>query len=357
MSEFYNKIEDFSNNAITNIKNNCFNEEAVKMYLVLPFLQNILGYDTYNPNEVRPEFSADFKDKQKNRVDYVILSNDKPIIAIECKAINENLSKHVGQLRNYFTPSGVQVGILTNGICWQFYTDTKNINIMDDEPFFTLNFENIETNKTLKEQDLKILQNLHKQNYNINDIKNQITNKILLKKLIQEIKNCSNGSSDFVRFILSKINIGSSITQKKIDEYKEIVILAFKQFINNQTNSVNTNTENTICKISNTTIIKEDNNTNNITQKSTTTKKNYFSFYKKGIKNGDKITFISDKGITATVVNEKEVEYQGKIWKLSPLVYEIYKNKNQLNSSGAYHGGAYFEFNGIKLTDLPDIKE
>ena len=38
MSEFYNKIEDFSNNAITNIKNNCFNKEAVKMYLVLPFL-------------------------------------------------------------------------------------------------------------------------------------------------------------------------------------------------------------------------------------------------------------------------------------------------------------------------------
>jgi len=81
-----------------------------------------------------------------------------------------------------------------------------------------------------------------------------------------------------------------------------------------------------------------------------------FSFYKKGLKNGDKITFIKDKNIVATVCGEREVEYKGQVWKLSPLTYKIFEERGELNKSGAYQGVAYFEYNGIKLKDLPDIK-
>ncbi|MDR1008760.1 MAG: GIY-YIG nuclease family protein [Rickettsiales bacterium] len=79
-----------------------------------------------------------------------------------------------------------------------------------------------------------------------------------------------------------------------------------------------------------------------------------FSFYKKGLKNGDKIVFANDETIVAKVVGEREVEYGGQIWKLSPLVYKIFEQKGQLNSSGAYQGAKYFKFNGKKLTDLSD---
>jgi predicted type IV restriction endonuclease len=34
------------------------NEEATKMALIAPFIQ-ALGYDIFNPTEVKPEFSAD----------------------------------------------------------------------------------------------------------------------------------------------------------------------------------------------------------------------------------------------------------------------------------------------------------
>jgi len=80
-----------------------------------------------------------------------------------------------------------------------------------------------------------------------------------------------------------------------------------------------------------------------------------FSFYKKGVKDGEEIVFIADKEITAKVVGEREVEYCGQIWKLTPLTYKIYEQKGELNNSGAYQGAAYWQYKGKRLRDLPDI--
>ena len=79
-----------------------------------------------------------------------------------------------------------------------------------------------------------------------------------------------------------------------------------------------------------------------------------FSFYRKGLQDGDEIHFIADKTLTATVTGEREVEYGGQTWKLSPLTYKIFEDKGQLNSSGAYQGANYWQWHGKKLKDLPD---
>ena len=80
-----------------------------------------------------------------------------------------------------------------------------------------------------------------------------------------------------------------------------------------------------------------------------------FSFYKKGLKNGDVITFKNDGSITAKIVGEREVEYGGQVWKLSPLTYELYEERGELNTSGAYAGADHFKYKNKKLRDLPDI--
>lgn len=80
-----------------------------------------------------------------------------------------------------------------------------------------------------------------------------------------------------------------------------------------------------------------------------------FSFYKKGLKDGDVITFSTDRNITAVVASEREVMYDAQLWKLSPLTYKIFEQKDQLNSSGAYQGAAYWTFDGRKLKDIPDV--
>lgn len=79
-----------------------------------------------------------------------------------------------------------------------------------------------------------------------------------------------------------------------------------------------------------------------------------FSFKKKGIDKGSIITFIKDKNITAKVIGEREVEYNGTAWKLSPLALKLFEERGVANKSGAYQGAACFEYNGKKLKDLPD---
>ena len=80
-----------------------------------------------------------------------------------------------------------------------------------------------------------------------------------------------------------------------------------------------------------------------------------FTFYKKGLKNGDEIVFKDDEKIIAKIVGEREVEYDGQIWKLSPLAYKLYEQRDGLNESGAYAGADYFKYKGKKLRDLTDI--
>lgn len=79
-----------------------------------------------------------------------------------------------------------------------------------------------------------------------------------------------------------------------------------------------------------------------------------FSFYRKGLKIGDNISFKSDKNIVAVVVGEREVDYGGQIWKLSPLTAKIYDDKGEVNNSRSYQGPIYWTYQGKRLTDLPD---
>ena len=73
------------------------------------------------------------------------------------------------------------------------------------------------------------------------------------------------------------------------------------------------------------------------------------------MKNGDEIIFKDDEEIKVKIVGEREVEYEGQRWKLSPLAYKLYEQRGELNASGAYAGADYFKYNGKKLRDLPDI--
>jgi len=99
------------------------NEDATKLVSVQPFIR-ALGYDTQNLGEVFPEFKADAKISGGERVDYAILSEDKPIIFIEAKAVNILLNEsNWKQLYNYFNAKEVRLGILTNGIMYRFYAE------------------------------------------------------------------------------------------------------------------------------------------------------------------------------------------------------------------------------------------
>ena len=67
---------------------------------------------------------------------------------------------------------------------------------------------------------------------------------------------------------------------------------------------------------------------------------------------GETISFCPDSSITAKVVSDKEVEFEGRRWLLSPLTRELFRRMGMLNKSGAYKGSQYWSFDGIKLSSI-----
>lgn len=72
---------------------------------------------------------------------------------------------------------------------------------------------------------------------------------------------------------------------------------------------------------------------------------------------GKYITYIYDKNISVKVVGDRDVEFEGKKWKLSPLVRELETRRGKVNSSGSYSGPVYWEYNGINIVEYYENEE
>ncbi|MBO7133522.1 MAG: GIY-YIG nuclease family protein [Bacteroidales bacterium] len=75
-----------------------------------------------------------------------------------------------------------------------------------------------------------------------------------------------------------------------------------------------------------------------------------FKFSMVNIPIGTKITFIPT-GLTVIVASDDQIEYEGRIYKLSPFV-GTFMPAEKRNTSGAYQGAKYFSYNGKVLDDL-----
>lgn len=120
-------------------------EEATKTALILPFLQ-ALGYDSFDPRVVVPEYTADIGTKKGEKVDYAVKRDGEIIFLIEAKCAGVCLdATKAGQLHRYFhnAPS-TRIAILTDGIRYEFFSDLDKPNIMDERPFMVFDFANIE---------------------------------------------------------------------------------------------------------------------------------------------------------------------------------------------------------------------
>jgi hypothetical protein len=185
----------------------CRNEESTKLYLVLPFLA-MLGYDLTDPSEIYPEHSADFDAPNEKKVDIAVLRDGRPIIAIECKKVGTDLANERGQLRSYFNALlSAKVGMLTNGIVFEFFVDAEEPNIMDDEPFLTIDLETISTAGAVSDV-VETLLELTKGRYSPESIAEiahiQLVRGRLRTALIGEL---ASPSEDFCRVLLQKVGI------------------------------------------------------------------------------------------------------------------------------------------------------
>jgi predicted type IV restriction endonuclease len=213
--DFKDQIKQLSER-ILKLKDNIQTEEATKNAFIMPFIQ-ALGYDVFNPLEILPEYTCDIGIKKGEKIDYAVLKDEQPIILIECKHCDQNLSLHDGQLLRYFHVSKAKFGILTNGINYRFYTDLVDANKMDEKPFFEIDMLN------LKDTQIEELKKFHKSYFDIskivgtaNELKYTNEIKIILNRELKE------PSEPFVRFFTSQVYNGR-VTASILEFFTELV--------------------------------------------------------------------------------------------------------------------------------------
>lgn len=204
-------------------------EEATKNALVMPFINDVLGYNVFDPTEVVPEFTADVGTKKGEKVDYAILKDDKPIILFECKNVGYDLDKEpASQLYRYFSVTEARFGVLTDGVIYRFYSDLEHPNKMDAKPFLEFNLLDFED--PLVEE----LKKFSKTSFEIDKI--LVTASDL--KYTKEIKRIlweqlNNPSDDFVRFLASQVYSGLK-TKAVMQSFNQLTKRAFNQFVSDR---------------------------------------------------------------------------------------------------------------------------
>lgn len=84
-------------------------------------------------------------------------------------------------------------------------------------------------------------------------------------------------------------------------------------------------------------------------------KRSRFKFSMVGIGIGETVTF-DPTGVEVKVATDDSVEYQGRIYKLSPFT-GTFMPEDRRNTSGAYQGAKFFSYKGKVLDDLRKEKE
>lgn len=206
-------------------------EEAAKQYMVLPFFQ-FLGYDPLDPDEIIPEAHASFSEKFKNRVDYAICISGEPVIAVECKKTRDLASSHRGELKGYFNavPS-VKLGILTDGLIYELFSDTNAENMMDTDPFVRLDLEAVVSGR-ISDQALDAVQKLCKGTFDPSDVGADAKRKIFIARYVDVLEsNFSTPNEAFVRTMLDLADVDARKTTKLIEEHEPMIRDALQVFL------------------------------------------------------------------------------------------------------------------------------
>lgn len=205
-------------------KDSILTEEATKTSIIMPFI-SALGYDLFNPKEVVPEFIADIGAKKGEKIDYAIIKDSNPIIIIECKKIGEDLDIHQDQLIRYFSCTPAKIAILTNGTEYRFFTDSRDKNKMDKDPFIVFNL------LSFNDKDISILQKFKRENFDLSNIIKD-ADKFLIRRDITEYykKQFADPDEEFLRYSL-RIAYKGKLTEGIFKQYEEIVRESLKRFL------------------------------------------------------------------------------------------------------------------------------
>ena len=202
-------------------------EESTKAALINPFIQ-ALGYDIFDPRVVMMEYVADIGTKKGEKIDYAIKRNGEIIFCIEAKCCTATLdASKASQLHRYFhnIPTA-RIGILTNGVRYEFYSDLDKPNVMDEKPFMIFDFDQV---------DEALIPELKKLANDVFDVDVALSAAQELKHLRQirqmiaaEVREPSD---ELVKLLASRVFSGP-MRASVIEAFRPVVKQAFEKYIN-----------------------------------------------------------------------------------------------------------------------------
>jgi predicted type IV restriction endonuclease len=206
------------------------NEEATKQFLIIPFLQ-LLGYDPLDPDEVIPEADASFSDKFKNRVDYAICKEGDPVIAVEAKKVGGLSAINRGELKGYYNAvPTVKLGILTDGLIYQLYSDTEEENLMDDEPFAVVDLKQA-AHENIADDAFDALLKLRHETFDPADVGADARRKIFISEYVKALEDTFKAPNEsVVRTLMDIVDVEGRKTAKLLEEHKLYITEAMNAF-------------------------------------------------------------------------------------------------------------------------------
>src|SRR3954454_22743746 len=134
------------------------------------------------PRSARSTTRISPRRRRGKKVDLAILLGGQPRIYFEVKSADTSLDGHNGQLARYFNSTqSVSLAVLTNGIEYRFFTDTGDLNVMDQSPFYVLSVDALDPG-------LEILARFHKSVLSPEAIRDYATELNYTAKMVQFLR-------------------------------------------------------------------------------------------------------------------------------------------------------------------------
>ena len=193
-------------------------ETQTRDNLIHPFFE-LLNYNKMD--DYSHEYIADMGEKRGRRVDMALyLGKKNPTILVECKKATSKLTdNNFRQLNEYclYTPSA-KIGILTNGIIYDFHTRSSNKNsILNETPFFSFDLLDYDSS------DLEILALFNRQSIEVNEILNEAEEIYFINSFDDALyKTLSSPSDDLVKVIFKNMD-GKRMNDSIGAQIKELI--------------------------------------------------------------------------------------------------------------------------------------
>ena len=195
---------------IISMKDKILSEEGTKTAMIMPVLQ-LLGYNVFDPTEVRPEMSHDTPGKKRERVDFGISIDGTPVMLVEAKKVGSRLdARGINQLFRYFTESTARVGVLTDGLKYLFFSDVDQDNKMDQEEFFRFDFENF------TDEDVAQLEMFTKEKFNVDNIGTTALDLRYISSIHERLMSeLESPSDEFVKLLSTDVGDGRFMGRRR----------------------------------------------------------------------------------------------------------------------------------------------